>query len=365
MKKALIIGVILLLLIGFIFFFFFYNKSISSEKLRDGVYLNMKEGSSQNLMLKDEKHKVTATDIKNDDSVDFILESEPFLFNLRVGESKDLDWNLDFVYDFNARLDSINKQTGEIKFFLKEINKRVCNEKWICTNWYPCVYDITQRRGCPVGASGISAVEECYVGTEKRDCGDENNCGTTDYKPDLEQTCFVKVQNASMENESIIPDFTSCSNLNCFIDSADNCKLSNLTYTKTLNIFGLNITATHYYEIKGLDNGQCNFYLRLEEEHVNYTDELIQQSLDAGATIEEIRQQEQQTNVQMDLLEDKDGQCKTTSNGLANFLKTFEVGGSGGVSCSQNTQGDYDCSYSGDWAIFNSCEGEYFTPPEY
>ena len=147
MKKGLIFGIFLLFAVAAItiFLLFFYNKPLSSEEIRQGVYLNLKEGSSQNLMLKDEKHKVTPIKIKEDDSVDFVMESSaPYLFNLYVGESKDLDWNRDFVYDFNARLDSINKQTGEIKFFLKEINKRVCNEKWICTNWYPCVYDATK-----------------------------------------------------------------------------------------------------------------------------------------------------------------------------------------------------------------------------
>lgn len=196
MKKRIIAFLLLIVAAGLIYFFFFYNQPISSQKIKQGVDINLEEGVDRNLILKNSEYFLRAIRINEDNSVDFVIYKEDGSeFNFNLGESgyfeKDLDINYDFINDINARLRNVDKGIREVLIYFKEIDTRVCDESWTCTDWYPCVYDVTQITGCPVGSTTIG---ECYVGTQTRDCSDDNNCGTSNYKPDTEQTCYVPVQ---------------------------------------------------------------------------------------------------------------------------------------------------------------------------
>ncbi len=153
----------------------------------------------------------------------------------------------------------------------------------------------------------------------------------------------------------------SCEDWDCFIDASRNCNKSNFTNILSFEIFGINITTTSYYELKGLENSQCIFYLRTEEQHINFTEESIQQMIDAGTTPTEIEKSEREVNEQSNLLEGRDGQCKIKGKDLSNLLLKWKNGTfSGSFSCNLTSEGN-KCIYEGDWEFFNNCEGNYFS----
>jgi len=129
----------------------------------------------------------------------------------------------------------------------------------------------------------------------------------------------------------------------------------------TINLFGMDITTTTYYKINGKQDNNCIFKIRTEEQHVNYTNELIQQLLDGGATQEEIDQQEQESNALSDLLEGREGTCEFDPSDLSSMLTRWSNGEfSGAASCTLETEG-WECTYTGDFELAESCEGEYFS----
>jgi len=167
-----------------------------------------------------------------------------------------------------------------------------------------------------------------------------------------------------LNNSQFSQSLISCKTWNCFIDASKNCEKANFTLTGSYDFFGLNTTATAYYELKDFENEQCIFYLRTEEMYIDFTDELIQQMIDSGSTFEEIEQTLQEANKEADLLEGKEGQCKIKNSDLVIFLTKSKQGSlSGGISCHSKLipeGGNTTCDYSGDWELFNDCEGSYF-----
>ena len=153
-----------------------------------------------------------------------------------------------------------------------------------------------------------------------------------------------KNANGELNNSQFSQSLISCKTWNCFIDASEKCEKANFTFTQSLDLFGANFTSTMYYELKGLKNEKCIFYMRIEEQHMNYTQEAIQQMLDNGGTYEEIKQTEQEINQQSDLLEGKDGQCNIDTDDVVIMLTKAEQGTS-----------------STDDPYFNDCEGSYFS----
>ena len=168
--------------------------------------------------------------------------------------------------------------------------------------------------------------------------------------------------NSPIENsEGIVESVALCEDWNCFIENSNNCDKSNFTNDSAINFFGALATTTSYYEILGEQNNKCTFKIRTEEQHVNYSAELIQQLLDDGKTQEEIDQQEALSNEQSDLLEGREGTCEFSSQNLANLLTRWSVGNfSGGASCTLGPNGS-ECTYTGDFEVAENCEGSYFS----
>ena len=163
------------------------------------------------------------------------------------------------------------------------------------------------------------------------------------------------------ENTGGAIEMVLCDNADCIIESSGTCEKANLTNTATVNFLGLDITTTSYTEISGEQGELCVLKLRTEEQHINYSAELVQQMLDGGATQEEINLQEQISNEDADTLEGRGGICKFTNNNLTIFLtKWFSGSFEGSQSCTL-VAGEWDCTYSGDWSLAESCEGEYFS----
>ncbi len=126
------------------------------------------------------------------------------------------------------------------------------------------------------------------------------------------------------------------------------------------------ITTATFYKIKGTEANKCVLYLRTEKQDIRFGDELVQQMLDGGATQEQIRQQEQESNKLTELAEGKDGKCRFNNNAdLTSLLNKVKEGTfSGSVSCklvgTKPEKTEWKCTSTGDWAVAE-CEGEMFS----
>lgn len=149
--------------------------------------------------------------------------------------------------------------------------------------------------------------------------------------------------------------------MDCFIAASQTCKMAKVTYDSTIKIFGMLITTTSFYEIKGTDASSCLFYLRTEKQDIDFEEELVQQMLASGTTQEEIQQQKQEANKQTELIEGRDGTCKFNAIDLTAILSRWKEGiFEGGASCTL-MDGEWKCTYTGDWEVAEDCQGTYFS----
>lgn len=136
--------------------------------------------------------------------------------------------------------------------------------------------------------------------------------------------------------------------LDCFIQAAANCNLAKVTHTATINFSGIKQTTTSFWEIKGRELNKCIFYLRTEKIDLTFPPEVPQNVV------------EQQKEIYKKL-EGRDGTCKFNTNDLAAMLSRWKEGNyNGGASCT--LKGDkWECTYTGDWAVAEDCQGTYFS----
>lgn len=244
-----------------------------------------------------------------------------------------------------------------------------CNNN-VCTNPIcdPCQYienhqcfNATCCEDSDCNDNNISSIDKCNnPKTKSASCSNilttecisgDNYCPTNcEYTEDND--CEVKVIDCGI-------------NFDCFIKASENCNKSEVIYSTDgyiPTLFGIEQKITYLYKLKGMDSGTCVFYLKLKENDIKYGEELVQNLLNQGKTLEEIHQQEQTGKEQAQLLVGRDGNCKINNlNNLKQFLiKTEEGTLSGGVSC-HITLRESECTYSGDWEFFNDCEGSYFS----
>lgn len=140
------------------------------------------------------------------------------------------------------------------------------------------------------------------------------------------------------------------------IKAADDCSPASVTCNTSTNVFGAVMTVTMVYEIRGMEADACVVYMRVEEVTVRFTEEGIQWRLESGATLEEIRQDEEEANLALDEMEGKDGVCRFGSTeDLKEWLRVLERQVTYGTSCVLE-EGEWKCGYEGDY----ECEGDLF-----
>jgi hypothetical protein len=174
--------------------------------------------------------------------------------------------------------------------------------------------------------------------------------------------CVEKVVNDSeQETSQTNISILACLDWDCFITAAANCNPSNFTDTSIIDIFGILVTTTTYYEILGEQEDLCRFKLKTEEQHVDYTDDYRDYLLSSGKTPEEINESLEMGNYVSDLLEGREGACKIMPQDLNGVLTEWSLGNfEGGASCELDSELNWECNYTGDWEVFSECEGEYF-----
>lgn len=166
-------------------------------------------------------------------------------------------------------------------------------------------------------------------------------------------------QNTSQLASSAIIDCGT--DMECLVKKSEKCEPAKLTNNVTTELFGMIITTTSFYEIRGTEANKCVLYLRTENQDIDFSEEFIQQAIATGITQEEIEQQKQEANKQNKLIVNGlDGTCKFGSNSdLTSLLgKWKDSNFSGGVSCSLGPEGN-ECTSTGDWSIAD-CEGKMF-----
>lgn len=115
-------------------------------------------------------------------------------------------------------------------------------------------------------------------------------------------------------------------NFDCFIEASEDCDPAKLSYTASVELFGMMSTATTHMELKGMEDDKCIYYQRTESSSVEFTDELVQQMLDSGLTQEEIDQQEQISNEAAQETAGMEKTCKFDTDDLTDILERWKQG---------------------------------------
>ncbi len=340
-KKQLIfiaigLGVIAIVII---FFLFILNTNkISNNKLSQGTIFDLKENQEKNFVVDGEKHIITIDSV-NSKSVDLIIQSKTFEITLGIGDEEKLDLDNDKYYDIKIRLNSITD--GVSNLYIKKINEEVCIENWDCEDWVNCSEFGTQSRVCtdlndcgtienkPLTSRTCTYVEpcdenwtcedwgNCINGTKLRVCVDLNECGTIENRPNIEQNC-----------EDL--DFLDCGEVtntmnDCFINASMNCTpariiLDLVNYPNPI-ISSLEMNMSNLYEIRGWNETNCTFYSKTLSYSHAYTNETIKAMLDQNYTLEEIMQQENETNQSMQVSIGLETLCLYNQEGLTAMLE--------------------------------------------
>jgi hypothetical protein len=249
-------GIIILIVAGIIVFLFTKPSSpisvitstpLPENNLSEGASVILGEKQEINFSLNGEQHKL-GVNSTSESSINITIQSSIFTAIMRVGETREFDFNDNDINDLSVTLNSISK--GKANLFLKKI---ICIENWSCEDW-----------------------GECTSGNQTRICKDKNNCGTYENKPLIVQQClncsqqngvvcsFGKICNGTLTNSlegncclgiCTIKPIVSCTNIDCFISEAGNCEISNLTYTSGNN--------SYYLKIRGLTDEKCVLYIEL------------------------------------------------------------------------------------------------------
>jgi len=353
---------ILIVIIGVVVFFILNSspKTISDNEFSQGTNIQLKENKVSKFTLSGVEHTIKINSVSRD-SVNLIIQSNPIQTDIRIGEEKKFDLDNDHFYDIQVKLNSIKNGVPDI--FIKKIYESACTENWDCGDWSSCSEQGSQTRTCtdlnscgttknkPTTTQSCTDVcaenwsctawSTCANKQQTRTCTDSNLCGTTTDKPTEQQSCILQTLDCgsntlSQETQGNQPNF------DCFIDASENCEPAKLLNTITIEIFGMLSTSTAYMELKGMESNKCIYYQRTENNSVEFTDELIQQMLDGGATQEEIDQQEQTANDSAQQTVGLEKTCKFNQEDLTNMLNNWKEG-------SFSTE---------DWDVAE-CEGDY------
>lgn len=140
-------------------------------------------------------------------------------------------------------------------------------------------------------------------------------------------------------------------NLNCFIEQAQNCSKSKVVFAPTINLFGIEQKTTYLLEIKGLEMNKCNFYLKINNVDLTFSPQLS------------ISEEEKLTAIKTSkITEGRDGLCKFKEiQDLVALLKNWQNGkfDSGETHCNLTPQGNKCVTTGGDFGKAE-CSGSYF-----
>ena len=112
----------------------------------------------------------------------------------------------------------------------------------------------------------------------------------------------------------------------CYSRAVETCQKANVTITKSLDLFGIIVTATSYSEIRGGEKDACTIYFRTEKVNVKYSEELIRKMEERGQTQQDIEQAEWEANKEADATEKTEGVCTFKTENLVALLQKWKRG---------------------------------------
>ncbi len=158
----------------------------------------------------------------------------------------------------------------------------------------------------------------------------------------------------------------SSSDMNEIIVNAENCTPTSTSHDASVELFGIAVSTTTLYEIKGSETDGCSLFMRIDDMNFHFTDAFIKQIKKSNSSItdEQIQKAEEEANNSTSLIIGKNGTCTFLDNkDLVNLLKKIKSGkSSGGTNCTL-INGSEQCESTGDWAAAK-CSGSVFTTSE-
>ncbi len=112
----------------------------------------------------------------------------------------------------------------------------------------------------------------------------------------------------------------------CFINASLNCSLANVNYTSNNNLEGIIFTSTTLMELKGIQETKCVYYQKTESNSAEFSNESVQELLDANLTQENINQQKQIINESAQEIVGLEKICKFNTENLIAMLQRWKQG---------------------------------------
>jgi len=386
-KTWIFVGIVLgIIIIGLLIFFFVKSsleenfEEISNKDLSNGTYSNLEENIDVLFEIDEREHKLLL-DALHDDSIDITIRSKPISVNIKIGETKKFDLDGDGKYDLMIRL--VNIKDNKPRIYIKEIDEVIKNnleakreevlekareflpdEEFlileeainnastieVLNELETSIDDFLDAVEAHLNATEdysnetcvkdwqCSDWEDCVNNTQKRLCLDFNDCGTIEDKPEEKKDCEIQTIDCGTD-------------FNCFIEASENCGLAQLYWTYSADIFNMISTSTTFIELRGIESNKCIYYQKTESNSVRYSDELVQQLLNGGATQGEIDQAEQEANESAQNTVGTGLVCSFDINDLTLMLERWKDGNiTSGFHCD-----GYECVATGDFE-YAECE---------
>jgi plastocyanin len=125
----------------------------------------------------------------------------------------------------------------------------------------------------------------------------------------------IKVESNGMEVANTkTSDMTDCgTDLTCFTNAAKNCNKVKVNHNIAVSIFGVDATTDYLYEVRGMEGGKCNFYIKTVDNSLKFPAGTSQSTID------------QQNDIYEDL-KGREGTCKTDSSEIVTLVDNWSSG---------------------------------------
>ncbi len=275
------------------------------------------------------------------DSAIFALYSDPILFEVFIGDHKEIDINGDGINDlYLGLLDIIDGKP----FFEIRLLKHESLSYYECMNdndcYQECIGCVTGSQLCDLSSqrciecfsnydcvSGYECIDsQCiqYENIGMYDLNDETPNGIftddglfDDFDHESENDIYdirdennlYHVSDEECETEMVdcgsfflseysVEDPENMEKFECFIDSARECCPASISVDLEMDLgfVGLIANSKTYREIRGIEDQRCVYYQRYDDVNYEFSDEMRQMLLDEGLNEEEIDEQIKQIN---------------------------------------------------------------------
>ena len=116
-------------------------------------------------------------------------------------------------------------------------------------------------------------------------------------------------------------------NLDCMVDASKGCSPAKANFIHSTTVSGIETTQLAFMEIKGMNGGNCEFYIKNEDTRIKFTDEKIGAMVMNGSTIEEITRLEMDADKSSKSRAGLDGTCKFKPGDLTLLLAKWNRDG--------------------------------------